>query len=330
MALAGTAVSGTLWSAGTGSRGLLNLPKVRTVTGLVDAGALGWTLTHEHVLVDFIGAERTGYHRWDRAEVVDVVLPRLLEAKARGVRTLVECTPAYIGRDPVLLRELSERAEMYLITNTGYYGAAGNKFLPGHAYTGSADQLAERWIRETERGIEGTGIRPGFIKIGVAPGPLSPLHGKLVRAAARAQRATGLTIASHTGPAEAAFAQMDVLEDEGVALENFIWVHAQNEPDEERILSGARRGAWVSLDHVNAKDVGRYAGLVERFVEAGLLNRLLLSHDAGWYRPGEPGGGKFRPYTDLFDHLLPALAARGWEREATDRILRVNPGRALS
>ena len=54
-----------------------------------------------------------------------------------------------------------------MITNTGYYGAAGDKYVPQHAYEETVDQLADRWTGEWEDGIEGTGIRPGFIKGGV-------------------------------------------------------------------------------------------------------------------------------------------------------------------
>jgi phosphotriesterase-related protein len=42
---------------------------IMTVQGPIDSSELGRTLEHEHILVDFIGAEETGYHRWDRKEV---------------------------------------------------------------------------------------------------------------------------------------------------------------------------------------------------------------------------------------------------------------------
>src|SRR5690606_20506208 len=139
---------------------------VMTVLGPIPSSEMGLSLIHEHVLVDFIGAGRIGYHRWESAAVIPVVQPFLKQAQILGVKTLVECTPAYIGRDPELLRELSEANQIHLITNTGYYGASNNKFIPAHAYSESAEQLAERWIREWREGIDGTGIRPGFIKTG--------------------------------------------------------------------------------------------------------------------------------------------------------------------
>ena len=172
-----------------------------TVNGPVAAEKLGTTLPHEHFLVDFIGADSTGYSRWNKDTVIAKVLPFLLEAKEAGVVTIMECTPAYLGRDPELLRRLSQESGINIITNTGYYGAIQNKALPGMAFTMSADQLAELWINEWRNGIESTGVRPGFIKIAVAgDSVLSPLHEKIVRAAARTHLATGLTINGHTGP----------------------------------------------------------------------------------------------------------------------------------
>jgi phosphotriesterase-related protein len=62
----------------------------------------------------------------------------------------------------------------------------------------------------------------------------------------------------------------------------------------------------------------------------GLLGRVLLSHDAGWYHVGEPGGGEFRPYTTLFTRLIPALADAGLTKEEVRRMLVENPRRVLT
>ena len=60
----------------------------------------------------------------------------------------------------------------------------------------------------------------------------------------------------------------------------------------------------------------------------GLLHKVLLSHDAGWYTAGEAGGGSFRPYTDMSIHLLPALREKGFTEEDFDQMLKVNPASA--
>ena len=112
--------------------------RVMTVDGWMDADQLGFSLTHEHILVDFIGADKITPSRYDADEVFNTALPKLLAAKERGCKTLMECTPAYLGRDVKLLKRLSEASGLNILTNTGYYGAAGEKYLPAHAYTETA------------------------------------------------------------------------------------------------------------------------------------------------------------------------------------------------
>ena len=107
---------------------------------------------HEHVLVDFIGAAEVSPARYDADDVFTRALPFLRQAKALGCATLVECTPAYLGRDPRLLRRLAEASGLHILSNTGYYGANKDKHLPPHAFTETPQQLAARWIRECEHG----------------------------------------------------------------------------------------------------------------------------------------------------------------------------------
>ena len=143
---------------------------VATVTGDVAVRDLGMVLMHEHVMVDFIGADKVSRSRYNADDVVRVALPHLREAKELGCQTIVECTPAFLGRNAALLQRLSRESGLHIISNTGYYGAAGDKHLPAHAFKESAQQLAQRWINEQRRGIDGTDILPGFMKIGVDPG----------------------------------------------------------------------------------------------------------------------------------------------------------------
>jgi phosphotriesterase-related protein len=118
--------------------------RVLTVKGPLDAAELGTTLVHEHVLVDFVGADKVSRQRYEADEAFRTVLPHLLAVKERGARALVECTPAWLGRDPSLLRRLSEASGLHIVTNTGYYGAGQDKYLPVHAFDESAERLAER------------------------------------------------------------------------------------------------------------------------------------------------------------------------------------------
>jgi phosphotriesterase-related protein len=300
-----------------------------TVRGPVEAAELGTTLVHEHVLVDFVGADKVSPSRYDADEAFRSALPHLLALRERGARTLVECTPAWLGRDPALLVRLSEASGLHIVTNTGYYGAAEDKYVPAHAYEESAERLAERWISEWRDGIAGTGVRPGFIKTGVDAGPLSDVDRKLIRAAALCHRRTGLRIHCHTGDGTAAMDILSVLEEQRVSPAAFVWVHAQKEKDHALHLRAARAGAWIELDGVSEDSVDTHVAAVANLRRAGHLDKVLLSQDAGWYRVGEPGGGRFRPYTFLFDGFLPALRRAGFGEAEVRTILVDNPARLL-
>ena len=93
-------------------------------------------------------------------------------------------------------------------------------------------------------GIDETGVRPGFIKIGVDKTSLSEIDAKLVRAAARAHLRTGLTIYSHAGYAIPAREEVAILLDEGVHPSAWVWTHAQNESDNDAQRRGCSRG-WL-------------------------------------------------------------------------------------
>ena len=330
-------VSRRAWLAGAAAL-LGGLPRtvstsateVQTVTGPVDAAALGVTLMHEHLLVDFIGAAGVSRSRYNADDVFNVALPHLRKVRELGCETLVDCTPAYLGRDPELLRRLSVASGLRILTNTGLYGAANDKHLPGFSFTESAEQLAARWIDEATTGIERTTIKPAFMKIGVDGAPLSEVDAKLARAAALTTRRTGLPIASHTGSGAAALAQLDILQALGVPLSSFIWVHAQSEKDDELRIRAATRGAWIELDGVAPGTIQRHVDLVVTMKKADLLSHVLVSHDAGWYHVGESGGGTFRAFDTLFTEFIPALRRAGIS-EADIRVLVVeNPRRALT
>ena len=300
-----------------------------TVKGPVAAADLGTTLVHEHVLVDFVGADKVSRQRYDADEAVRTVLPHLLAVKERGARALVECTPAWLGRDPALLRRLSDASGLHIITNTGYYGAGQDKYLPRHAFDESAERLAERWTAEWRDGIDGTGIRPGFIKTGVDPGPLSPMDRKLIVAAALCHRQTGLRIHCHTGDGRAAMDILSVLGAQRVSPSAYVWVHAQNEKDRALHLRAAAAGAWIELDGVAEESLDAHVRAVVDLALKGHRRRVLVSQDAGWYHVGEPGGGRFRPYTFLFDGFVPALRRAGLAEADVRTLLVDNPARAL-
>ena len=304
--------------------------QVMTVLGPIAPKRLGRTLIHEHIMVDFIGAEAIGPGRYDSGEVFLKALPYLQQVKSAGCNTLVDCTPAYIGRDAELLRRLSQASTLQIVTNTGLYGAAHGKYVPKFAHAETAQQLAARWVKEFKDGIPPSRVRPGIIKIGVNSGPLSEIDAKLVEAAAMTHRQTGLTIASHTGDGIAAKAQISILKSHGIAPASFIWVHAQNEADNRLHLDAAEADAWVEFDGISSATAQKHIDLVLAMKKAGYLGRVLLSQDSGWYHVGEPGGGDFHPYDFLFAEFLPLLGRSGVSEKEIETLMVHNPRAALT
>ena len=113
---------------------------IQTVLGPIPASSLGFTLPHEHVMVDFIGAEKTNRARWNVNQVVARMKPFLMAARQSGVLGFVDCTPVYLGRDPRVLKKLAQDTGLHILTNTGYYGDGKGLYLPASAQSESSQR----------------------------------------------------------------------------------------------------------------------------------------------------------------------------------------------
>jgi phosphotriesterase-related protein len=160
---------------------------------------------------------------------------------------------------------------------------------------------------------------------------LSDIHENLVRAAAKTHRKTGLAIASHTTNDSAAFEQIRMLKAEGVLPNAFIWVHAQAGGIQSGVLA-AGQGVWISCDNVQADsaNIRQTVEFLSAMRQAGLLDKVMVSHDAGFYDVGKPEGGEFRGFTAVFTHLIPALKAGGFSERDIRQIFVLNPAKAFA
>ncbi|WP_200974369.1 phosphotriesterase [Echinicola sp. 20G] len=305
-----------------------DMPFIQTVNGIHKVDTSKVWLTHEHLLVDFIGADSISQEDWVDEEVLKVMLPHLSDLHTYKVNYFVDPTPNFLGRDPGLLQQFSEKSGIAIITNTGLYGAVNNKYIPEYAYQWSDDQLAESWINEFENGIGDTGIKPGFIKISVDNlASLEVIDAKLVKAAAKTHLKTGLTIASHTGAAKGLWPQLNILKDLNVTPSAFIWVHAQAEEDMAQYLKAADSGCWISFDGLGWEMKKHLEKLVFA-KENGILDHVLISHDAGWYDP-QKTEQNIVGYTRIFKELLPALEEQGFTQQDINMLLKINPAKAF-
>lgn len=307
--------------------------QIMTIRGPIPASKLGLALAYEHVVVDCSGNEISPKPRYDQQEAFDLAIPPLQWFRSLGGRAVVDATPAFRGRNPLLLKRLSEVADIHLLTNTGYDGSQQHKFLPKHAADESERQLAGRWIKECREGIDQTGIRPGFIKTGADTGMLTDLQVKLTLGAALAHAATGLPIAAGAPDEFGARQQLDILTREGVAPEAFIWVQEQLLP-EPASLELAERGAWIQIACLSEKNIKTVSTYLIEFKKRSLLNRLLISHGDGWMRD-ESGfkridNGNNLPYDTLLRRLAPLMAPPLFSAEDFRLLAVENPRRAFA
>ena len=272
------------------------------------AAPTGAVLVHEHILVDFAGAATVSRSSYRRDEVFRIALPQLEALKQHGCVRLHECTPNFVGRDPVLLARLQEASGIELWTNTGLYAAGNFIFLPEYAHKENARQLARRWVREARYGVEG--MKPRFIKIGVDRGPLPPLSRKIVTAAAYASRETGLPVCAHTGDGLAAREQLDILVRHKVEPSKFVWVHAQNERDFGVHEKMARDGAWVEFDGISPQGLDWHLRCVRNLARKGLLASHADLPRRRRYHVGEPRGGRFRGWRSVPPPGLHSIASK--------------------
>jgi len=306
--------------------------KIITVTGEIPVSRMGATLPNEHVLVDFASIDSIGMNIYNRDTVIAKVLPYFEELKQYKVKTFVDGTPEFMGRDPELLADLSRKTGINILTNTGWIASDDERHLPKEFKDMSAEEIAAVWIDEAKNGIRNTGIKPGFIKIGLNKIKLSETDKKLVAAACLTHLETGLTIMSFTGPAEAALEQLTILRKYAIDPSAFIWSHALEELNSKKILAIALMGAWVALDGIQNDMMSQIQidRLLQNLKSTRQLGRILLSSDAIGYQIGKPNGAEFGSYSELFKSFSLLLLSEGFTRAELDQMIVKNPAEAFA
>jgi len=302
---------------------------VQTVRGPIEPERLGFTLVHEHLHLEMWHSSGDGYiGQIDDDEILAAELSAFSDV---GGSCLVDQTPRGAGRQPARLRQLSDATGVEIVCSTGYYTEP--YYPPGDAlHRRSVDEITEVLLDEIRNGIAGTGVRAGLIgEIGTSQGWVSPLEERVHRAAARAQRASGLPIATHTLYHGAGHHQLEIFAEEGVDPARICVGHCDTFPSVAYCESIARRGAYVSLDNIGF-DLEGHEEAVRRLlldlVERGYARQLLLSQDMGQMPELGCRGG--RGLTYLAKYFLPSLLDAGLD-EATVRLMTVeNPLRWLT
>jgi len=302
------------------------LNQINTVQGPINFSELGMSLTHEHIMSNY-GKEINETPSYDSIQLFNQVIPYLKNLRSLGVNSIFDCTTEYFGRRVDLLKMISDATDIQIITNTGFYGAADDRYIPEYAYGASAKAISEIWIDEFENGIKGTDIKPGFIKLAFDDGrPPSDIDKKLLEAGILTHLSTGLTIAVHTGKnMEALELQMQLLRDNAIHPSAWIWTHANKVEDDIVLLDLAAKGSWISLDGVNESNINEYIRRIKLFKQKNLLHKILLSHDGN----GFPSGGPIRNFEAIFESLVPEMLTNGFTQDDIYQVLVRNPKEAF-
>ena len=175
---------------------------VNTVTGPVAASELGRTLMHEHFLFGFCGFQGDAtLGGFKEEEYTRDCLKAVDDARAYGINTIVDATTNECGRNVRFLKKISDMTGMNIICSTGYYFQAESAYAYWNFRRGFAnieEEIYEMMVTELTKGIEGTDIKAGVIKLASSFNEITPTEEIFFKAAARAQKETGCVIITHT------------------------------------------------------------------------------------------------------------------------------------
>jgi phosphotriesterase-related protein len=341
--------------------------QVQTVLGSIPSAEVGVTLPHEHLLIDFsvmfatpaaasdrgrawepvslanLGWVRQNFNaNLDNLRLTDERIARdeILLFKHAGGRTVVDPTPAGLGRDPAALARIARATGLNVVMGAGYYVAASH---PPDMDRRTVDQLAREMIADVTEGVGDSGVRAGLLGEIGCTWPWTDSEKKVLRAAIAAQRATGAPLMIH--PGRNPRAPMDIAEfvqKEGGDLRRTIMCHlCRTIADVRAVIDLAQTGIWLEYDLFGLEnsyypynpsfdmpnDGGRMAHVLA-LLAAGHGGQLLLSHDIAYKTSLVTYGGY--GYHHLLVNVVPRLRAKGVDDAGLRRLLVDNPARAFA
>lgn len=317
---------------------------VPTCRGSVAPDELGQTLLHEHIFVRQPEVDRAlPSPEWDEERAVADAVAHLDALHERGVRTVVDLTVPGLGRDVALVRRVADAARVNIVAATGWYShdVLPTYFRlngPGRLVDGP-DALVELFVSDLTRGIEGTGIRAGAIKVVSDVAGITPDVGRVFAAAADAHRETAAPVFTHShAPSRGGLEQQVLLRRLGVPLDRVVIGHAGDSDDLGYLRELAAEGSLLGFDRFGMEhvvpDEQRVRTLLA-LLDEGLASQLVLSHDAAVYSRVTPPSWRRAHAPDwhmhhLHDAILPRLRREGVGEDAIRAMLVDTPRRVLA
>ena len=305
------------------------MPTVETALGPLATAELGPTLMHEHVVTRSPGVMENWPHLWDRPAILALAERKLADLHARGIRTIVDLTTVDLGRDIDLIVEVARRARVRIIVATGVWWMP-QRYFSAHG----VDAVADLFVRDVARGIGTSGVKAAIIKCATDTAGVTPVIENNLRACARAQKATGVPISTHTWAAgRVGEVQQAIFAQEGVDLRRVIIGHSGNSDDLGYLRGLMERGSTIGMDRFGLEHFLPTAKRVEvlaRLCAEGYASRMVLSHDANCWTDmlSEEDKRRTRPlwhYNHIPDDILPALRKAGVTEDQIEQMLVRNP-----
>ena len=296
---------------------------VQTVQGPIEGEDLGTVLIHEHVRFRDDAVARQWPVAYDREEELSEALEAVRAAAERGVRTICDATVMFGGRDVRFMHRVSQETDVQIVASTGIYTY---DYLPHYFVNRDVDAMAELFVGDIERGVQGTDIKAAFLKCAADEPGLTEGVEKVHRAVARASNRTGAPIMAHSRPASGTGPkQVDIFEEEGVDLARVQIAHTGDTDDLDYIESLLARGVFIGMDRYGLDmflPTDRRNATVAELLRRGHADRMFLSQDFSatidWYPPEAEemftSQGLVREdwsMTLVFDEVIPALREEG-------------------
>jgi phosphotriesterase-related protein len=313
---------------------------VESVTGPIELDELGVTLIHEHLCFRDEANAIQWPHLYDEEALHEAAVGAATGALEVGVKTIVEPTAMYGGRDIRLLERVARETELQVIACTGIYTY---DFLPLYWQSRSEDAMADAFVHDIENGIQRTPIKAAFLKCAAdAPG-VTPNVEKVHRACARASLRTGAPIMAHSHPAsQTGLRQMEVFAEEGVDPAKVQIAHTGDTDDLDYVERVLDTGAWIGMDRYGIEmylPTERRNATVLALLDRGYADRMFISADScatiDWFPEEieqqllEQGAVKDWDTRLIHDKVLPTLREGGMTAEQERTLLQDNPRRWL-
>src|SRR5262249_14357319 len=150
--------------------------------------------------------------------------------------------------------------------------------------THAVDEVAALFVRDITQGIGAGGAKAAIIKCATDTAGVTPVIEKILRASARAQKATGVPISTHTWAAgRSGEAQQAIFAQEGVDLRRVIIGHSGDSEDLSYLRGLMERGSTIGMDRFGLENFlpsAKRVEVVARLCAEGYASRMVLSHDA--------------------------------------------------